>query len=134
MANTFKNTQYDKNNPVFSVQDFVCSGNIYSLRLSKMRKTLMMKKWGRSKRKEVLLKELKSTAETKIRVLGQEHRTEKFTPRHDIETRFQQKEDGLEVSVKRAQRLYNNRRWPNAVVLRLENVEFVGNETKLKNE
>ena len=50
MANTIKNTQYDKNNPVFSVQDFVCSGNIYSFRLSKMRKTLMMKKWGRSKR------------------------------------------------------------------------------------
>ena len=39
-------------------------------------------------------------------------------------TRFKQTEDGLEVSVKRAQRLYNNRRWPNAVVLRLENVDF----------
>lgn len=51
--------------------------------------------WGRSKRKEILLKELKSTAETKVRVLGQEHRTEKFNPRHDIGTRFQQKEGGL---------------------------------------
>ena len=81
--------------------------------------------WGRSKRKEILLKELKATDETKIRVLGQEHRTEKFNPRHDIGTRFEQKDGGLEVFVKRAQRLYNNRRWPNAVVLRLENVEFV---------
>ena len=61
---------------------------------------------------------------TRISVFGQEHRVEKFTSRHDIGTRFKQTEDGLQVSVKRAQRLYNNRRWPNAVVLRLENVEF----------
>jgi len=80
--------------------------------------------WGRSVRKEVLLEELKATPDTQITVLGQEHRVEKFTSRHDIGTRFKQTEDGLEVSVKRAQRLYNNRRWPNAVVLRLENVEF----------
>lgn len=80
--------------------------------------------WGRSARKEVLLKELKATADTKISVLGQEARVEKFTERHDIGARFKQTGDGLEVSVKRAQRLYNNRRWPNAVVLRLENVEF----------
>ena len=81
--------------------------------------------WGRSVRKEVLLKELKATADTKISVLGQEDRIEKFTARHDIGTRFSQTAEGLEVSVVRAQRLYNNRRWPNAVVLRLENVEFV---------
>lgn len=72
----------------------------------------------------MLLKELKATPETKIRVLGQEHRAEKFSERHDVGTRFQQTEEGLEISVKRAQRLYNNRKWPNAVVLRLENVEF----------
>jgi len=58
-------------------------------------------------------------------VVASVHRAEKFSPRHDIGTRFEQKDGGLEVSVKRAQRLYNNRRWPNAVVLRLENVEFV---------
>ena len=80
--------------------------------------------WGRSVRKEVVLKELKATTDTKVTVLGQEDRVEKFTPRHDIGTRFTQTDDGLEVSVKRAQRLYNNRSWPNAVVLRLENVEF----------
>ncbi|MCM2370127.1 alpha-L-fucosidase [Aporhodopirellula aestuarii] len=80
--------------------------------------------WGRSSRKEVLLKDLKATPDTKISVLGQEDRVEKFTSRHDIGTRHRQTDDGLEVSVVRAQRLYNNRRWPNAVVLRLENVEF----------
>ena len=65
---------------------------------------------GRSVRKEVLLKELKATTATKITVLGQEHRVERFTSRHDIGTRFKQTEDGLVVSVVRAQRLYNNRK------------------------
>ncbi|MBN2583240.1 MAG: alpha-L-fucosidase [Planctomycetes bacterium] len=81
--------------------------------------------WGRLARKEVLLKQLKATSTTEIRVLGQEHRIERFTSRHDIGFRFKQTDDGLEVSVVRAQRLYNNRRWPNAVVVRLEDVEFV---------
>jgi len=81
--------------------------------------------WGRSVRKEILLKELKATGYTKVTVLGQEDRVEKFSERHDIGSRFKQTAGGLEVSVKRAQRLYNNRKWPNAVVLRLENVEFV---------
>jgi alpha-L-fucosidase len=84
--------------------------------------------WGRSARKEFVLKELKSTSETKISVLGQEDRIEKFTDRYDLESRFKQTEEGLEVSVVRAQRLYNNRRWPNAVVLRLENVDFKEND------
>ena len=81
--------------------------------------------WGRLSRKDVLLKQLKATPTTTIRVLGQEHRVERFTSRHDIGSRFKQTDDGLEISVVRAQRLYNNRRWPNAVVVRLENVEFV---------
>ncbi|MBB3208675.1 alpha-L-fucosidase [Rhodopirellula rubra] len=80
--------------------------------------------WGRSVRKEVVLKELTATPKTKITVLGQEDRVEKFTSRHDIGTRHEQTEDGLKISAVRAQRLYNNRRWPNAVVLRLENVKF----------
>lgn len=71
-----------------------------------------------------MLRELKATPSTKIKVLGQEDRVERFTSRYDIVSRFTQKEEGLEISVVRARRLYNNRRWPNAVVVRLENVEF----------
>jgi alpha-L-fucosidase len=82
--------------------------------------------WGRQTRKDFVLKELKATANTRITVLGQESRTEKFQERIDIDTRFEQTDEGLAVSAVRAQRLYNNRKWPNAVVLRLENVEFTG--------
>ena len=80
--------------------------------------------WGRLSRKDIVLKQLKATPTTAIRVLGQEHRVERFTSRHAIGSRFKRTDDGLEISVVRAQPLYNNRRWPNAVVVRLENVEF----------
>ncbi|WP_236621498.1 alpha-L-fucosidase [Rhodopirellula sallentina] len=80
--------------------------------------------WPRSKRKEIVLKHLVATPDTKITILGQDDQQDRYTARHDIEPRLQQTEDGLEISVVRAQRLYNNRRWPNAVVVRLENVEF----------
>jgi len=87
-----------------------------------------IKPWVRQSRKDVVLKELKATDTTKISVLGQEDRIEKFNSKTDIGTRFKQTESGLEISVNRAQRLYNNRRWPNAVVLRLENVEFISEQ------
>ena len=92
------------------------------------------KVWGRSKRKEFVLKELRSTPETKITILGQEDRVEKFNKRYDIGTRFEQTAEGLKVSAVRAQRLYNNRRWPNAVVLRLENVEFAETDDVVKEQ
>ena len=45
-----------------------------------------------------------------------------YAPDADPESRFKQTEAGLEISVMRAQRIYNNRSWPNAVVIRLKNV------------
>ncbi|WP_372799313.1 alpha-L-fucosidase, partial [Pontiella sp.] len=80
--------------------------------------------WGRDQRKDFVLKELKATPQTTVRILGQEHRLDKFQKRIDIETRFENTPEGLKVSAVRAQRLYNNRRWPNAVVLQFTDVEF----------
>ncbi len=37
--------------------------------------------------------------------------------------RFEQKDDGLHISVVRAQRIYNNHRWPNPIGAKLANVE-----------
>jgi len=76
------------------------------------------------KRKEILVKELKATSSTKISVLGVAPKLEKDV-KCDYQPSFSQKEEGLELSVVRAQRLYNDRKWPNAVVIKLENVEFV---------
>jgi len=76
------------------------------------------------KRNEVLVKELKATPSTKISVLGVSLKLERDDILYDYVPTFKQKEEGLELSIVRAQRLYNNRSWPNAVVIKLENVEF----------
>ena len=86
------------------------------------------KKWKRGERKEIVLTKLKSTADTKISVLGQNDRVLEYTPKADVKSRFEQKAEGLEISVMRAQRIYNNNSWPNTVVVKLENVEFVESE------
>jgi alpha-L-fucosidase len=82
-------------------------------------------KWRKGTRKEILLKELKATADTKISVLGQNDRVLEYNKNADVQSRYKQQEAGLEVSVMRAQRIYNNQSWPNTVVVKLENVEFV---------
>lgn len=81
-------------------------------------------KWKHGTRKEILLKELKATADTKISVLGQNSRVVEYQKAIDATSRFEQKSAGLEISVVRAQRIYNNKSWPNTVVVKLENVEF----------
>lgn len=80
--------------------------------------------WGRLKRKTVLLKELKATDATRLTILGQDDQVDRYQANRDFESKITQKPEGMELSLVRAQRLYNNRRWPNAVVLRFENVEF----------
>jgi alpha-L-fucosidase len=82
-------------------------------------------KWKHGTRKEILLKELKATADTKISVLGQNSRVVEYQKSVDANSRFEQKSNGLEISVVRAQRIYNNKSWPNTVVVKLENVDFV---------
>ena len=82
-------------------------------------------KWRKGTRKEILLKELKATPETTIGVLGQNDRVLEYNKNADVKSRFKQTDEGLEISVMRAQRIYNNQSWPNTVVVKLENVEFV---------
>lgn len=80
--------------------------------------------WGRGKRKEFVLPKLIAGEDTKMTILGQDHRQERYQDRIDMTLKFQNSPEGLKVDIPRQQRLYNNRRWPNAVVLRFENVQF----------
>ena len=81
--------------------------------------------WGRGSRKEFLLPELIANENTTVQVLGQDHRSERYSDRIDLAINFENTADGLLMDVIRQQRLYNWRNWPNAVVLRFENVDFV---------
>ena len=82
-------------------------------------------RWKHGERKDIVLKSWKATDQTQVSVLGQNDKVLEYQPDVDPASSFKQTEAGLELSIMRAQRIYNNKTWPNTVVLKLENVEFV---------
>jgi len=78
------------------------------------------------------LKSVKSTSETKISVLGQSGRIVEYMPQKDGMAYFHQTTDGLSFDVVKAQRIYNNHKWPNPIVVKLENVEPAFQPAKFK--
>jgi len=82
--------------------------------------------WLRGKRKSFVLKSLKATADTKISVLGHDGMVLEYSPKADPAPKFTQDADGLHLDIMLAQRIYNNSRWPNPVVVKLVAVEPVG--------
>jgi len=79
--------------------------------------------WKFGSRKEFVLSSIKATPETKISVLGQNSKVVEYQLDNNPESRFTQQADGLHISVVRAQRIYNNYKWPNPITVKLENVE-----------
>jgi len=78
--------------------------------------------WAEGDRKEIVLHAAKATSSTKISVLGQNSLIQEYKPGKDVSCRFVQTDTGLVVSVVKAQRLYDDHKWPNPVVIKLENV------------
>ena len=89
------------------------------------------KNWKEGERKTFLLKSARATADTKISVLGQNSKIIEYKPDLDVSSRFKQTANGLELSVVKAQRIYDDHRWPNPVVIKLENVEPVFTEAAM---
>ncbi|MCK8494238.1 alpha-L-fucosidase [Spirosoma sp. RP8] len=82
-----------------------------------------MPDWPRGERRTFLLKSIKTTPTTEVSVLGQTGNVVEYQPKNDGQTRFEQTPEGLKISVVRAQRIYNNHKWPNPIVVKLKNVE-----------
>ena len=80
--------------------------------------------WGFGERKQFNISTLKSTKNTKVSVLGQNSLVLEYSPDVDPSPSIKNTVDGVEISVMRAQRIYNDRKWPNPIVVKLENVEF----------
>ncbi len=78
--------------------------------------------WERGERREILLPSVRSTDQTRISVLGQSGELVEYQPEVAADTRFEQAGRGLRVSLVRAQRMYNNHRWPHPLVLKLEHI------------
>jgi alpha-L-fucosidase len=81
--------------------------------------------WEYAARKELVLKSVRATEQTEVSVVGQNGKVLEHCPDADLETRWEQKDDGLHVSAIRAYRPYNNRKWPNPVVLRITHAASV---------
>ena len=81
--------------------------------------------WKRGERREFLLTSVRAGKDTRISILGQSDKVVEYKPDIDPQSRFEQKKDALHISVVRAQRIYNNHKWPNPIVVRLEGIEAV---------
>ncbi len=82
-----------------------------------------MPDWKKGTRKEFILKSVKTTDNSKVSVLGQSGELLEYQPTVDASTYFEQKEDGIHISCMRAQRIYNNNKWQNPIVLKITNAE-----------
>jgi alpha-L-fucosidase len=81
--------------------------------------------WRKGERKEFTLKSVRTTKRSKVSVLGQSGRVLEYNTQVIPETRWDQDAEGLQISVMRAQRIYNNTRWPNPIVLKITHAKPV---------
>jgi len=77
--------------------------------------------WGTEK--TFILKSVQATAQTKVSVLGQNDQILEYQQGVIPKTEWDQKDDGLHITATRAQRIYNDRTWPNPVVLKITQVK-----------
>ncbi|MFS2185427.1 alpha-L-fucosidase [Mucilaginibacter sp. Mucisp84] len=86
--------------------------------------------WKEGTRKTFLIRSAIATDKTQVSVLGQNSRIIEYKT-DDVSCRYKQTDKGLEVSVVKAQRIYDDHRWPNPVVIKLENVAPVFKEAAI---
>ena len=75
--------------------------------------------WSHDARREIILRSVKAGKNTTVGILGQSGKVMEYWPDLDPGTKWKQTEDGLKISAMRAQRIYCDHTWPNAVVLRI---------------
>ncbi|MCY4537309.1 MAG: alpha-L-fucosidase [Chloroflexi bacterium] len=71
----------------------------------------------------ICLRSVRATEQTEIEVLGQSGRVLEYRPEIDPSARWTQHDRVLEISYCRAQRLYNNHKWPNPLVIKISAAE-----------
>lgn len=79
--------------------------------------------WPRATWKDFVLHSVRATDKTEVSVLGQNDKVLEYHPEITPKTTWHQEKDGLHIRALAAQRLQDNFRWPNPVVLKITNVE-----------
>ncbi len=78
-----------------------------------------MKEWERGQRRELLLKSVKAGAGTTVEVLGQSGEETEYRPDLDAGAYWEQRDEGLFLSVMHAQRIYCGISWRNPRALQI---------------
>jgi len=113
---------------IYNVRPWIITneGAIWFTR-SKDRKTLYAlvtgAPWKYAEEKKLLLRSVRLREGGSVRVLGQNDKVLEYRPEVVPATKWRQTDAGLEITATRAQRLYNDRRWPNPVVLAIDGAE-----------
>lgn len=82
------------------------------------------KNWTLGQRREFVVRGVKTTAESQASVLGHGGKILEYEPTVDPTIRMEQRDGELHLSVMRAQRIYNDKRWPNPIVVKITNPEI----------
>ena len=80
--------------------------------------------WKYGERKAMVLTHVEGNANTKVSILGFNSEFVEYKIGFDAKLYNNASPIGLVVSAVNGQRFYSNRRWPNAIVLRIENAKF----------
>jgi alpha-L-fucosidase len=81
------------------------------------------RRWQYGEWKDIVLQSVRATPQTQISVLGQNDKVIEYQDGVVPKTTWRQEPDGLHIRAMRAQRLYNDRKWPNPVVLKITHCE-----------
>jgi alpha-L-fucosidase len=79
--------------------------------------------WVMGERKSFRVRSIRPTTRTQLSVLGADGKILEYRPDVDASPRWRNDGNGLQLDIMMAQRLYNARKWPNPVVLKLTHVE-----------
>ena len=88
--------------------------------------------WKYGDRKEMIINCLQGSDKTKVSVLGYGSELVEYREGFDAKVYVQPTQMGLLVSAVNGQRLYTNNKWPNPIVLKIENVHFINKQKKEK--
>ncbi len=77
--------------------------------------------WTLGEKRRFTLRSVKASDATRVRILSQTGKVLEYRPDVDPRPSWRQDERGLEITATMAQRLYDDRRWPDPVVLEITN-------------
>ena len=89
-------------------------------------------RWVRGQWRDFVLKSVQATPQSVVSVLGQNGRVLEYRPEVNPQPTLKQESDGLHVHAMFTQRLQDNSKWPNPIVLKITNVKPAFTPPKLE--